>query len=142
MVSLQRRILITLIHKSCRKLIVGVLDFRAKTFQLQESKEDLRMEKDQAYSSKSQDLLGNSKKKINPVTYSLKMLKTYLASTKGGTSQSCSLKWMKSGTMRNGTFSTQPKSSLSTGNVFSLSDILEDDVQKNISYHQKKRRSC
>ena len=86
------------------------------------------MEKGQVCSSKSQDLLGNSKKKINPVTYSLKTLKTYLASTKGGTSQSCSLKWTKSGMMSSGTFSIQPKSFLNTGNASSLSDILEDDV--------------
>ncbi|XUO99576.1 hypothetical protein AGMB00912_01146 [Lactiplantibacillus argentoratensis] len=75
-----------------------------------------------------QGLLETSKKKIDPATYSLRTLKTYLVLTEGLTFSNFKLNWTKSGTMSNGQCLTQPKSSLSTGKEFSLSDILEDDV--------------
>ncbi|GAB7171394.1 hypothetical protein TUA1478L_33880 [Lactiplantibacillus plantarum] len=75
-----------------------------------------------------QGLLETSKKRIDPATYSLRTLKTYLVLIEDLTFSNFKLNWMKSGTTVNGMFLTQPKSSLSTGNVSSLSDILEDDV--------------
>lgn len=104
----------------------GALNFRAKISQWPESKADSLVVDDHRYFSPLQEFFEESKKKIDPRTFSLKMLRTYLASTMGGTSQSSKLSWMKSGMTSNGTFSIQPKSYLSTGNASSLSDILED----------------
>lgn len=59
---------------------------------------------------------------------SWKTLKICYQAMKDGTLPKLSIKWTQSGTMLNGAFSTLPKSSLNTGNVFTLSDILEKDV--------------
>lgn len=106
----------------------GASDSHVKTSQWPENKEDLPAVDDRHYFLPLQDFFEESKKRIDPRTYSLKMLRTYLASTMGGTSQSSKLSWMKSGMTSNGMFSIQPKSYLNTGKEFSLSDILEDNV--------------
>ena len=74
------------------------------------------------------DLLEDKRKKIDPLTYSLKTLKIYLALTEGAILRGSSWSWTKSGMMQSGHFSTLPMSSLRTGKEFSLSDILEDEV--------------
>lgn len=106
----------------------GALAFHAKTSQSPVSKKDSLPESVVLCFLQLQGLLETSEKKIDPATCSLRTLKTYLVLTEGLTFSNFKLNWTKSGTMSNGTFSTQPKSSLNTGNASSLSDILEDDV--------------
>lgn len=106
----------------------GASDFRAKISQWPEDNKESPMENVVPYFLQLRNLLGTHRKKVDPVIYSLRTLKTYLVLTQGLTSSNFKLSWMKSGTMSNGMFSTAPKSSLSTGSVFSLSDILEDEV--------------
>ena len=106
----------------------GVLASRAKTSQLQENRNDSLPENVVLSFLQLQALLETSKKKIDPAIYSLRTLKTYLVLTEGLTFSNFKLSWMKSGMTWNGQFSTAPKSSLSTGNASSLSDILEDGV--------------
>ena len=56
-------------------------------------------------------------------------VKNLLSINRGATSLNFSLNWMKSGTMQNGSFSTQKISECrKTGKGCSLSDILEDEV--------------
>ncbi len=61
----------------------GVSDFPARTFQSQENKKDLP-DTVQVCFSQLQDLLETSKKKIDPQSYLLRTLKTYLVLTRGG----------------------------------------------------------
>ena len=75
-----------------------------------------------------QTLLEDKRKKIDPLTYSLKTLKTYLLLTEGLILHGSSWNWTKSGMMQSGRCSTLPMSSLKTERGFSLLDILEDDV--------------
>lgn len=105
----------------------GLSDSHAKTSALPESKKDLPANVVLSF-LQLQGLLETSKKKIDPASYSLRTLKTYLALMGDGTFSSFKLSWTKSGTTSNGTFSTQPRSCLSTGSVSILSDILEDEV--------------
>lgn len=116
--------------KICPEPISGVLDSLAKTRALP-VREKAYLESGQTYFSQLQTLSETQKKKINPSTYSLKTLKDYSLSIKDFSSLKFSLNWMKSGTMRNGQFSTLnilefPK----TGKECSLLDILESEVDE------------
>ena len=82
----------------------------------------------ESYIAQLRDLLEDKRKKIDPLTYSLKTLKIYLALTEGSILRGSSWSWTKSGMMQSGHFSTLPMSSLKTEKESSLSDILEDEV--------------
>lgn len=113
------------------ELTVGVSASPVRTSALPESKPDLQAESVQVCFSQLRDLLETSKKKINPLSYLLRTLKTYLALTEGLTSPKFSLSWTKSGMMRSGKFSTVKISECrKTGSGCSLSDILEDDADE------------
>lgn len=75
-----------------QKQTVGVSVFLARTYQLQENNLDFR-EIVQACFSELCTLSDNSKKKINPLTFSLRTLKICLALMEDGISPDCSLKW-------------------------------------------------
>ena len=80
---------------------VGVLDFPARTSVSPESRKDSTGIVHLCF-LQLQSLLETSKKKIDPSTYLLRTLKTYLVLIGGSTSLNFSLNWMKSGTMQNG----------------------------------------
>ena len=111
-----------------QKPIAGVSDSRAKISQLPENNLDFK-ETVQTCFSELCTLSDNSKKKINPLTFSLRTLKICLVLMEDGTSPDCSLKWSGVGTMQNGKCST-PKilEFHKTGKGVSLSDILEEEV--------------
>ena len=74
-------------------------------------------------------LSDSSKKKINPLTFSLRTLRICLALMEDGISPGCSLKWSRGGMMQNGKCSTLKTSECrKTEKGCSLSDILEDEV--------------
>lgn len=79
-----------------RKQIAGASDFLAKISQSQESKPDFK-ETVQACFSELCTLSDNSKKKINPLTFSLRTLKICLVLMEDGISPDCSLKWSRGG---------------------------------------------
>ena len=110
------------------KQTVGVSDFHAKISQSQENKPDFK-ETVQACFSELCTLSDSSKKKINPLTFSLRTLKICLVLMEDGISPDCSLKWIGQGMMQNGRCST-PKISEShkIEKGASLSDILEGEV--------------
>ena len=113
------------------KQIAGVQDSHVRPCQLQENKQELQRETDQAYSSKLCDFLKKPKNKINPDTFSLKMLKTFSQLIKDGILQKFSISWMKMGTMQNGRFSTvKTLGCRKTEKGCSLSDILEEQVDQ------------
>ena len=110
------------------KQIVGASDSHARTSRLQESNSDFK-EIVQACFSELCILSDSSKKKINPLTFSLRTLKICLVLMEDGISPDCSLKWIGGGTMRNGKCSTPEISECRrTENGVSLSDILEAGV--------------
>lgn len=113
--------------RTSRKQTVGVSDSPVRTSALPENSLALT-EQEAAYFSELSDLCKTSKKKIDPHTYSLRTLKTYLALMGERTSLSFSLRWTKVGTMQSGKLSTLPITSHKTGKEFSLSDILEGEV--------------
>lgn len=76
--------------------IAGASDSHAKTSQLQESNLDFK-EIVQACFSELCTLSDNSKKKINPLTFSLRTLKICLVLMEDGISPDCSLKWNRGG---------------------------------------------
>lgn len=78
------------------KQTVGASDSPVRTYPLQESKPDFK-ETVQACFSELCTLSGNSKKKINPLTFSLRTLKICLALMEDGISPDCSLKWSSRG---------------------------------------------
>ena len=113
-----------------QKPIVGVSDFPAKTSVSQDTNTDLK-EIAQVCFSELQTLLNSSKKKIDPTRYSLKMFAIYFLLIEDSTSQDFSLSWTRSGTMRSGKLSTQSTmASHKTESEYSLSDIVEDDVDE------------
>lgn len=113
-----------------QEVIVGLQDFPAKTYPLQESKQDLQ-ENGQVCSSKSCDCCKKLKKKIDPHTCCLKTLRTFYQSMTDETSLKPFIKWMKLGMMQNGVCLTLSISEChKTGNECSLSDILEDEVHE------------
>lgn len=76
--------------------IAGVLDSHVKTSQLQESNLGFK-ETVQACFSELCTLSDNSKKKINPLTFSLRTLRICLVLMEDGISPDCSLKWSRGG---------------------------------------------
>lgn len=74
--------------------IVGASDSLAKTSQSQESKPDFK-ETVQACFSELCTLSDNSKKKINPLSFSLRTLRICLVLMEDGISPDCSLKWSR-----------------------------------------------
>ena len=79
-----------------QKQTVGVSDSPAKTSQSQESNLDFK-ETVQACFSELCTLSDSSKKKINPLTFSLRTLKICLVLMEDGISPDCSLKWNRGG---------------------------------------------
>ena len=107
---------------------VGASDSHVRTSASRESNSDL-LATAQACFSELCTFLDSSKKKRDPLTYSLRMLRTCLVLMEDGISPDFSLKWTKAGIMRNGKFSTVNTSEChTTGNVVLLSDILEEEV--------------
>ena len=108
--------------------IAGVSDSRAKTSQLQENSLDFKGTV-QACFLELCTLSDNSKKKIDPLTFSLRTLRICLVLMEDGISPDCSLKCSRGGMMQNGRCST-PKilECHRTEKGASLSDILEGEV--------------
>lgn len=79
-----------------QKQTVGVSDSPAKTSQSQESNLDFK-ETVQACFSELCTLSDSSKKKINPLTFSLRTLRICLVLMEDGISPDCSLKWNRGG---------------------------------------------
>lgn len=77
-------------------LQTGQSSTTVKTSPLQENKSDFK-ETVQACFSELCTLSDNSKKKINPLTFSLRTLRICLALMEDGTSPDCSLKWSRGG---------------------------------------------
>lgn len=114
--------------EACPEQTAGVLDSLARTFQLQESNLD-STDIVQVCFSQLQNLLESSKKKIDPSTFLLRTLKTYLVLMQDLTLPDFSLRWMKLGMMQNGKFSIPKTSEFHrTGNDVLLLDILEENV--------------
>ena len=114
--------------KTFPKQTAGASDFHAKISQSQESKSDFK-ETVQACFSELCTLSDSSKKKINPLTFSLRTLKICLVLMEDGISPDCSLKWSSRGMMQNGRCSTPKISECHrTGKDVLLSDILEGEV--------------
>ena len=110
------------------KQTVGASDSPVRTSQLQESSLGLLGTARHSFSELC-TFLDNSKKKRDPLTYSLRMLKICCLLMEDGISPDFSLKWIGAGTMQNGRFSTLNISEFHrTGNAVLLSDILEVDV--------------
>ncbi len=108
----------------------GALDFLVKMCQSLESKQESAKGLDPVCSLRLSDYWKNElgvTKRFLPI-YSLKMLRTCYQLMEDGVLQGCKIRWTKWGTTLNGQLLTLPKSSLNTGNVYSLSDILEDGV--------------
>lgn len=82
--------------KTFQKQTVGVSDSHARTYPLQENKPDFK-ETVQACFSELCTLSDSSKKKINPLTFSLRTLKICLVLMEDGISPDCSLKWNRGG---------------------------------------------
>lgn len=118
----------SVLKKTTHMLQTEQLSIIVKTSQLQESKPDFK-ETVQACFSELCTLSDSSKKKINPLTFSLRTLKICLVLIEDGISPDCSLKWNSRGMMQNGRCST-PKISecRKTGKDVLLSDILEVEV--------------
>lgn len=118
----------SVLKKTTHMLQTEQLSTIVKTSQLQESKPDFK-ETVQACFSELCTLSDSSKKKINPLTFSLRTLKICLVLMEDGISPDCSLKWSSGGMMQNGRCST-PKISecRKTGKDVLLSDILEGEV--------------
>lgn len=113
--------------RTYRKQTAGVSDSPVRTSALPESSLALT-EQEAAYFSELLDLCKTSKKRIDPHTYLLRTLKTYLALMGERTSLNFSLRWTKAGTMQNGRLSTLPITFRKTEKEFSLLDILEGEV--------------
>ncbi len=79
-----------------QKQTVGVSDSHAKTSQSQESNLDFK-ETVRACFSELCTLSDSSKKKINPLTFSLRTLRICLVLMEDGISPDCSLKWSRGG---------------------------------------------
>ena len=75
-----------------QKQIAGASDFHVKTSPSQESNLDFK-ETVQACFSELCTLSDSSKKKINPLTFSLRTLRICLVLMEDGISPDCSLKW-------------------------------------------------
>ncbi len=80
--------------KTFQEQIAGASDSHAKTSQLQESNLDFKGTV-QACFSELCTLSDNSKKKIDPLTFSLRTLRICLVLMEDGISPDCSLKWSR-----------------------------------------------
>jgi len=119
-------------RQKCHTQTAGASDSHAKTSAWPESSLDSK-ETDQAFFSKLCDSLMSGKRVdlSRPDTFSLRTLKTFLASHEDSISPKSSLRWMKEGTMQNGVCSTRKSLEYHRiGNDVSLSDILEENVPK------------
>ena len=113
-----------------QKPTAGASDSRARTYQLLENNLDFK-EIVQACFSELCTLSDNSKKKIDPLTFSLRTLRICLVLMEDGISPGCLLKWNRTGMMRNGKLSTvKTMECRKTENDASLLDILEAEVQQ------------
>lgn len=113
-----------------QKQTAGASDSHARTYPLQENSLDFK-ETVQACFSELCTLSDNSKKKIDPLTFSLRTLKICLVLMEDGISPGCSLKWSRGGMMRNGRLLTAKISEYrKTESDASLLDILETEVQQ------------
>ena len=112
-----------------RQQTVGASDSHARTSVLRENRQDLT-ETEADFFTQLLNFSKIRKKKIDPLIYSLKMLKIYYLSIEVSTSSPFSLSWTKSGTMQNGKFSTLPITFRKTERGYSLSDILEEEVDE------------
>ena len=111
-----------------QKPTAGALDSPVRTYPLQESKPDFK-ETVQACFSELCTLSDSSKKKISPLTFSLRTLKICLVLMEDGISPDCSLKWSREGMIQNGRCSIPKISEYhKTEKGASLSDILEGEV--------------
>ena len=111
-----------------QKPTAGASDSLAKTYPSQENSLDFK-ETVQACFSELCTLSDNSKKKINPLTFSLRTLKICLVLMEDGISPDCSLKWSRRGMMQNGKCSTPKISECHrTGKDALLLDIIEAEV--------------
>lgn len=111
-----------------QKQTAGASDSHVKISQSQENKSDFK-ETVQACFSELCTLSDNSKKKINPLTFSLRTLKICLVLMEDGILPDCSLKWSSGGMMQNGRCSTPKISEChKTGKDVLLSGILEGEV--------------
>ena len=79
-----------------QKPTAGASDSLVRTYPLQENKSDFK-ETVQACFSELCTLSDSSKKKINPLTFSLRTLKICLVLMEDGISPDCSLKWSRGG---------------------------------------------
>lgn len=79
-----------------QRQIAGASDFRVRISPLQENNSDFR-ETVQACFSELCILSDNSKKRINPLTFSLRTLRICLVLMEDGISPDCSLKWNRGG---------------------------------------------
>ena len=109
--------------------ICGFLEHRAKISVSQEKEKDLTGIGHLSL-EKYLDSCGKQRKKIDPSTLSTRMLKECLVAIEDLTSLPYSLKWMKSGTMRSGSLSTLPITSRKIERGYTLSDILESEVDE------------
>lgn len=104
-------------QRTCQEPTAGALDSHAKISALQENSK-VSQDSVLACFLQLRDLLEDKRRKINPLTYSLKTLKIYLALTEGSILHGSSWSWTKSGMMQSGRFSTLPMSSLKTERIF------------------------
>ena len=108
--------------------IAGVSDSHVRTSPLQENSLDFKGTVQVCFSELC-TLSDNSKKKIDPLTFSLRTLKICLVLMEDGISPDCSLKWSRGGMMQNGRCSTPKISEChKTEKDVLLSDILEGEV--------------
>ena len=112
------------------ELTCGASDSLVRTSALPESKSDFT-ETVQACFSELCTFLDSKKKKRDPLTCSLRMLKIFCLLMEDGISPDFSLKWIGGGTMQNGVFSTLKTLEYHrTENAVSLSDVLEEEVDE------------
>lgn len=111
-----------------QKQIAGASDSHVRTSPLQENSLDFKGTVQVCFSELC-TLSDNSKKKIDPLTFSLRTLRICLVLMEDGISPDCSLKWSRGGMMQNGRCSTPKISECHrTEKGVSLSDILEAEA--------------
>src|SRR5699024_6181841 len=111
-------------------------DSHVKPFQLRENVEDFQTLEEHFFST-----LQERPNKSNHAFYSLKTLKGYYLTTRGKHSPLSFQRWMNSGIMLNGKCLTQKiMVSHKTENGYSLSDILEDQVEEKYYLSEEKTK--
>lgn len=104
------------------ELTCGALDFPVRTSALPENKKDLQ-ETEADFFTQLLNFSRIQKKRIDPQSYSLKMLKIYYLSIEDSTFSPFSLSWTKSGMMQSGRLSTQPITFRKTERVFIIGHL-------------------